>query len=84
MGKMLSRAKVIRIVSGSIDKLFGPFDKNKELRRKGVIPMPKLILIIFRSVHCVHHGLDGVSAAQYVGGRLFSSSHYMVRSSFHP
>jgi hypothetical protein len=34
MGKMLSRAQVIRIVSGSIDKMFGPFDKNKEIKKE--------------------------------------------------
>ena len=30
MGKMLSRAQTIRIVSGSVNKMFGPFDKNIE------------------------------------------------------
>jgi hypothetical protein len=34
MGKMLSRAQVIRIVSGSMDKMFGPFDKSKGIKNK--------------------------------------------------
>jgi uncharacterized protein len=34
MGKMLSRAQVIRTVSGSMDKMFGPFDKSKEIKNE--------------------------------------------------
>ena len=34
MGKMLSRAQVIRIVSGSMDKMFGPFDKSKGIKNE--------------------------------------------------
>lgn len=34
MGRMLSRAQTIRIVSGSVNKMFGPFDKNKETKKE--------------------------------------------------
>ena len=34
MGKMLSRAQTIRVVSGSMVKMFGPFDNNKETKKE--------------------------------------------------
>jgi short-subunit dehydrogenase len=34
MGRMLSRAQAIRIVSGSMDKMFGPFDKSKSIKNE--------------------------------------------------
>jgi short-subunit dehydrogenase len=34
MGKMLSRAQAIRIVSGSMDKMFGPFDKSNGINNE--------------------------------------------------
>jgi hypothetical protein len=34
MGKMLSRAQAIQIVSGSMDNMFGPFDKSKEIKNE--------------------------------------------------
>ena len=34
MVRMLSRAQAIRIVSGSMDKMFGPFDKSKVIKNE--------------------------------------------------
>ena len=34
MGKMLSRAQAIRIVSNSMDKMFGPFDNTKRIKKE--------------------------------------------------
>jgi short-subunit dehydrogenase len=34
MGKMMSRRRTIRIISGSMDKLFGPFDNVKGINKE--------------------------------------------------
>ena len=34
MGKMMSRKRAIRIVSGSMDKMFGPFDNVKGIDKE--------------------------------------------------